>query len=168
MADGTSSRPKIGDRERSRYSSQLPDAHPRAATHRPANTHARYTQTQATSHASPSQNMPNASAALLGLVLALASGNIRPGTAFLLPSKPPASTTPTTRLAAHSNLQAALHLMQQQKGPSGTGGSGRTGGGACFVSVSVCSCIYRFRFLHAPPNVLTYTQQTRARPRRPR
>ena len=88
--------------------------------------------------------MPNASAALLGLLLALASGNIRPGTAFLLPScpsKPPPSTTPTTRLAAHSNLQAALHLMQQQKGPSGTGGSGRTGGGACFVSVSVCSCI---------------------------
>ena len=87
--------------------------------------------------------MPNASAALLGLI-ALASGNIRPGTAFLLPtssSQPASTTTTTTRLAAHSHLQAALHLMQQQKaGPSGTGGRGRTGGGAFFVSV--CSCIY--------------------------
>lgn len=83
----------------------------------------------------PKSTASVSAAALVGL-FALASG-IRPGAAFLLPpsSSKPASTT-TTRLAAHSHLQAALHLMQQQQGPSGTG-NGRTGSGALCVCVAV-------------------------------
>lgn len=90
-------------------------------------------------------------AALLGLLALVSSAS-----AFLLPQPAPPKPATTTRLAAHSHLQAALHLMQQQ-GPGSSGSSGKL--------VIKRSC--PGRPLHIPHGPYMYIHTTRARTQTP-